>query len=98
MSLIPCKECGEQISSTAKTCPKCGAKVPHLKWWLWVPVGLVVAFLAFGFAVKPKTAEEAYQHQYNSCLAENAGRLLVNDVSKFDYCRYEAEEAKRRFR
>ena len=26
MSLISCKECGKEISKTAKTCPNCGAK------------------------------------------------------------------------
>ena len=29
MALIPCKECGHQVSKTAAACPKCGAKVPH---------------------------------------------------------------------
>ena len=26
MALIPCRECGAQISSEAKSCPHCGAK------------------------------------------------------------------------
>jgi hypothetical protein len=30
MSLLPCRECGEQISNQAKTCPKCGKKHPVL--------------------------------------------------------------------
>ena len=25
MALIACKECGQEISGTAKSCPKCGA-------------------------------------------------------------------------
>ena len=33
MALIKCKECGAEVSSTAKTCQKCGAKVK-------VPVGV----------------------------------------------------------
>jgi len=28
MALVKCKECGEQISNKAKTCPKCGAAPP----------------------------------------------------------------------
>ncbi|MEW8328174.1 MAG: zinc ribbon domain-containing protein [Candidatus Thiodiazotropha sp.] len=28
MALIDCKECGNQISDTAASCPKCGAAVP----------------------------------------------------------------------
>jgi hypothetical protein len=27
MALIKCKECGNDVSTTAKTCPKCGAKI-----------------------------------------------------------------------
>jgi zinc-ribbon domain len=28
MALVKCKECGEQVSTTAQSCPKCGAKPP----------------------------------------------------------------------
>ena len=28
MALVKCKECGEQVSTKAKTCPKCGAAAP----------------------------------------------------------------------
>ena len=28
MALVICKECGEQVSTKAKTCPSCGAKPP----------------------------------------------------------------------
>lgn len=28
MALMKCKECGEDVSNKAKTCPKCGAKAP----------------------------------------------------------------------
>jgi predicted amidophosphoribosyltransferase len=29
MALIPCKECGKEISVKAITCPNCGAPVPY---------------------------------------------------------------------
>lgn len=29
MALAKCKECGEQVSTKAKNCPKCGAKAPR---------------------------------------------------------------------
>lgn len=51
MTLIACKECGAEVSTQAKACPKCGAKVPKPKLWLWVPLGLLAAFLAFGALV-----------------------------------------------
>lgn len=29
MALTKCKECGHQVSKTAKACPSCGAKIKH---------------------------------------------------------------------
>lgn len=47
MALIKCKECGESVSSKAKTCPKCGARVAKK------PMGCVmlVAIVVLGFLV-----------------------------------------------
>ena len=42
MALIACKECGSQVSTEAKSCPKCGAKViPPTPLWKWVVAGVV---------------------------------------------------------
>ena len=43
--LICCKTCGAEISASAKTCPKCGAKNRkpfYRKWWFYVLVALVL--------------------------------------------------------
>ncbi len=46
MALIKCKECGNDVSDTAATCPKCGAKVPKKTGiGTWIISGLVVWFL-----------------------------------------------------
>lgn len=46
MALIKCKECGEQVSTKAKTCPNCGAKVPKktslFTWFVLAMIILVV--------------------------------------------------------
>jgi len=37
--IINCKTCNAEIASTAKFCPKCGAKNKkpvYLRWWFWV--------------------------------------------------------------
>lgn len=52
MSLTACKECNAEISTTARACPKCGAKQPKTKWWLWIPLGAITLFLAWGAALK----------------------------------------------
>lgn len=72
MALIKCRECGSDVSTTAKTCPKCGAKmiVPQ-KYWkdLTLPqklAGLAVAgvigYFAFnaGTGIKEKTDVDIY--------------------------------------
>lgn len=52
MALIPCSECGTEISTEAKACPKCGASVPKsrswIKWVIGVPVVLFVLAGIFG--------------------------------------------------
>ncbi|MDR1940908.1 MAG: zinc-ribbon domain-containing protein [Endomicrobium sp.] len=55
MSLIKCKECGNEISKKAEQCPKCGYKYSHnkessngcLKLLLLLPLS-IIAFLLFG--------------------------------------------------
>ena len=44
MALISCKECGNQVSTEAKVCPKCGAKVPK-------KTGIITKALIFFFLV-----------------------------------------------
>jgi hypothetical protein len=48
VSLILCNECGHQISTDAKACPKCGARRRKTKWWLWILFAAVAAFFLFG--------------------------------------------------
>ncbi|MCG2586528.1 zinc-ribbon domain-containing protein [Massilia sp. TS11] len=48
MAMLKCSECGNEYSSTARACPSCGARPKKFKWWLWLPIALVVLFLGFG--------------------------------------------------
>jgi len=45
MALVKCKECGQQVSNKAKTCPQCGAPMPkrtsRVTWMVTVLLGLV---------------------------------------------------------
>ncbi len=48
MALTKCKECGEQISTKAETCPKCGAKPPKKTSLItWIVLAFVV-FVVIG--------------------------------------------------
>ncbi len=44
--MVTCKSCGNEIASSAKTCPSCGAKNKKpifKKWWFWVLIVVVIA-------------------------------------------------------
>lgn len=54
MAMTACKECGGEISTTAKACPKCGATTPRPKIWPWligIPIALLGMFLLFGASI-----------------------------------------------
>jgi len=54
MALQPCRECGEEVSAAAPTCPNCGIKSPVRK-----PLGCLSAIaIAFGFLVVVGTISE----------------------------------------
>jgi len=57
MALIICKECKQQVSSTAEKCPSCGAKVPKkLSVVHWIGIGFLgLAFWAI-FAADNKSS------------------------------------------
>ena len=49
MSLIKCPECSNEISTKAKSCPKCGWKASNSKWWLWLLLPVVAIILALPY-------------------------------------------------
>jgi ribosomal protein L40E len=86
MSLITCKECGHQVATSAKACPKCGARVPRTKWWLWVPLGAVAAFLAFGAVVgnTPEGKQSAQERMaIDLCWSEQSRKSLSSSETRF---------------
>ena len=46
--MINCKSCGAEIASSAKSCPKCGAKNKKpiwKRWWVWI-LAVIILFAA----------------------------------------------------
>lgn len=68
MALIRCRECNSEISTEASACPKCGAKVPRTKWWLWGPLALVLILFIFGAVNGPKTTTDLANMETEQCL------------------------------
>ncbi len=57
MSLAKCRECGAQVSSTAKACPKCGAKPQKKRWRIFALLGgfLIIALMVSGRNEQPSS-------------------------------------------
>lgn len=89
MALAPCHECGKEISTEATACPSCGAKPKRparTKWWLWGPLGLVVAFLAFGAIVGSSPdamAKSEDRERIDYCWGETKDPTFDAGLSRF---------------
>jgi len=53
MALVKCKECGEEVSTKAKICPKCGAKAPKkTSAFTWL-VLIFIIFIVYSVSQAP---------------------------------------------
>ncbi len=88
MALKPCKECGREISTEAKTCPNCGERNPTAAPVnAWVVLGIIVLVILMiggglsssdssGPARPPTPAQLAAQHVADSVQAIQKVRQL----------------------
>jgi hypothetical protein len=68
MALVKCKECGEQVSTSAKSCPKCGAKPPKkTSMFTWV-VGFFLVCAVYA-AIRTPSAKTSDQAASSSALS-----------------------------
>ncbi len=88
MALIACKDCGTEVSTSANACPKCGAKVPRTKWWLWLPLALIVAFFTFPYI--------AYSPAQRAAISARADCERVFPIERGRKCDQVYDEAFRR--
>lgn len=86
MAMTACKECGAEISTKASSCPKCGAKVPKFKWWLWVPAGLFGVFMLIG-AIRgssPEVKEQRFAERViEQCWTDQKLKSLDPGAARF---------------
>lgn len=69
MALVTCKECGNKVSTKAKLCPSCGAKVKKqtsLVTWL-----VFVVLVLFGYAAMQGTLNRSSSSKRASTLTES---------------------------
>jgi hypothetical protein len=55
MALVKCKECGEQVSTSAKSCPKCGAKPPKKTSMITWAVGFFLVCAVYAAVRAPSS-------------------------------------------
>jgi len=66
MALVKCKECGEKVSTRAKTCPKCGAKAPKkTSAFTWL-VLIFMIFIIYSISQSPTSSVNSASSLNNS--------------------------------
>jgi RNA polymerase subunit RPABC4/transcription elongation factor Spt4 len=79
MALVKCKECGEQVSTSAKACPKCGAKPPKktsVLTWIVLVIVIFVVYSAFQSSTSTKPSSSPVQSTSTTVVSE-APRPIV---------------------
>lgn len=62
MAMVKCKECGNDISSKAPACPKCGAKVERTSAFTWLMaifIGAPFLYIAFSTSLSKSNTPPA---------------------------------------
>lgn len=59
MALVKCKECGGAVSTKAKACPTCGAKVKKTSAFTWLVLLLLAGYLVAEVAQQSKPRTES---------------------------------------
>ena len=80
MALIICHECGKSVSTEAKTCPSCGAKVRKPKKSVG-PVGILVVIVVIGI-IAVNIANEQRAAQDAAATPTKTPEQLAQDKAK----------------
>ena len=75
MALTNCRECGTQVSTSAKTCPSCGIARPgEPKWVPWASGGLFVLIALSMFSCMNTTSDNSSPPRERQQVAERPTR------------------------
>lgn len=80
--MIKCKTCGEEIAKSAKSCPKCGAKMKRKGFgWLLILLGVVIA-LAGGLSSNSSTTASKYSSMSEADIRSGSKTVNYEDVAR----------------
>ena len=90
--MINCKSCGAEIASSAKSCPKCGAKNKkpiYLRWW-FIAIVLLVVIGAFGSIGGKKSGDPSSNSTEAEDTSKPQDKYIVSDLkeSKDQFAEY----------
>mgnify|MGYP005862812475 CR=1 FL=1 len=84
MALVPCRECGVQISSEAPSCPRCGAPDPTPQRGLCVGCGNEIEVLPLGECPQCGVIEPFRHARYGADVSGGSGpsrKMESDDVT-----------------
>lgn len=76
MALTKCKECGEEISTKAESCPKCGAKAPK-KTSLFTWLILIFIILVIFSAIKVPSTSVSKSNSQSSTSQPSSAKVKI---------------------
>jgi hypothetical protein len=80
VALVKCKECGNDVATTAKACPKCGNKIPkRTSTFTWI-VGGFFAFVVFGMVMSG--LDQGKQEEERAQAAAERQRAEAEEVKR----------------
>ena len=89
MALIACKECNNEVSTEARTCPKCGAKVVEPKKPMSTTTKILIGL--FGFGVLAMVVSESGRKEDR----ENAEKQRIAALTPEQKTKEKADKSKR---
>ncbi len=84
--MIKCKTCNNEIASSAKTCPSCGAKNKkpiYKKWWAWAIAVIVVVGVAGGSETDESSKGGSVSNNTNTTVNGETDDKAVAEVKEF---------------
>lgn len=81
MALIRCKECGNEVSSKAETCPKCGARVKRKSLGCASLIGVLLLFSVIIGVIGSIVQNDAEQQKPPLTAQQKAEKTKADDAT-----------------
>lgn len=93
--MVKCKACGEDIASSAKSCPNCGAKNKkpiYKKWWFYLIILIVLISIGGASGGEDEETNTNQPQQTETQTVENATDNKESATETKEYTVYDVSE------